>query len=318
MGGLRPHPFIKVSLRGVIKDYDAASPLSEIPFATTDRFCPSLWDCHSPLGLRNDSFFIEVTMLHNIFDAHAHYDDKWFYEDRSELLASLPQNGVSYAVNAAVDLATAKTAIKFAETYPHIYACAGIHPENLEGLPDDYLTQLTELLDHPKVVALGEIGLDYHWDIPKDAQHRVFEEQLQLAKELDVPVVIHGREAHADVMEKLRRYRPKGLMHCYSGSVEMLKEVMKLGLSISLGGTVTYKNARVPVEVAAAVPLDRLLLETDAPYLSPVPFRGKRNDSTRIAYTAEKIAAIRGMDAQELIDITTENAKHLYGIQTNS
>ena len=254
-------------------------------------------------------------MLHNIFDAHAHYDDKWFDEDRSALLSSMPENGVSYIVNAAVDIATAKTAIGYAERYPHMYACAGIHPENLEGLADDYLEQLTKLLEHPRVVALGEIGLDYHWDIPRDIQNRVFEEQLRLARELDVPVVIHDREAHGDVMELVRRYKPKGLMHCYSGSTEMLKEVMRLGMSISLGGTVTFKNARVPVEVAEAVPLDRLLLETDAPYLSPVPNRGKRNDSRNIAYTAQRIAELRGMDAQELIDITTENAKRLYGIE---
>ena len=254
-------------------------------------------------------------MLHNIFDAHAHYDDRWFDEDRDELLSSMPQNGVSCIVNAAVDLKTAKTAIGYAEKYPFMYACAGIHPENLEGLPEDYLSQLTGLLSHPRVVALGEIGLDYHWDIPRDEQNKVFEEQLRLARELDVPVVIHDREAHGDVMELVRRYRPKGLMHCYSGSAEMLKEVLKLGLSISLGGTVTFKNARVPVEVAAAVPLDRLLLETDCPYLSPVPFRGKRNDSAKIAFTALRIAELRGMDAQELIDITTENAKRLYGIE---
>lgn len=254
-------------------------------------------------------------MLHNIFDAHAHYDDKWFDEDRSELLSSMPENGVSYIVNAAVDIATAKTAIEYARQYPHMYACAGIHPENLDGLADDYLEQLTELLEHPKAVALGEIGLDYHWDIPRDIQNRVFEDQLRLARELDVPVVIHDREAHGDVMELVRKYKPRGLMHCYSGSVEMLKEVMRLGLSISLGGTVTFKNARVPVEVAEAVPLDRLLLETDAPYLSPVPYRGKRNDSRNIAHTAQRIAEIRGMDAQELIDITTGNAKRLYGIE---
>ena len=254
-------------------------------------------------------------MLHNIFDAHAHYDDRWFDEDRRSLLSSMPQNGVSYVVNASVDLATAKTAIGYAERYPFLYACAGIHPENLDGLPDDYLAQLTELLKHPRVVALGEIGLDYHWDIPKAEQNRVFEEQLKLARELDVPVVIHDREAHGDVMALVKKYQPKGLMHCYSGSVEMLKEVLKLGMSISLGGTVTFKNARVPVEVAQAVPLDRLLLETDAPYLSPVPYRGKRNDSTKIAYTAEKIAELRGMEPQELIDLTTENAKRLYGIK---
>lgn len=254
-------------------------------------------------------------MLHNIFDAHAHYDDKWFDKDRSALLSSMPENGISYIVNAAVDIVTAKTAVGYAEQYPHMYACAGIHPENLEGLADDYLDQLAKLLEHPRVVALGEIGLDYHWDIPRDIQNRVFEEQLRLARELDVPVVIHDREAHGDVMELMRRYKPKGLMHCYSGSTEMLKEVMRLGMSISLGGTVTFKNARVPVEVAEAVSLDRLLLETDAPYLSPVPNRGKRNDSRNIAYTAQRIAELRGMDAQELIDITTENAKRLYGIK---
>ncbi len=254
-------------------------------------------------------------MLHNIFDAHAHYDDKWFDEDRDDLLSSMPGNGVCGIVNASVDLTTARTAIVYAEKYDFMYACAGIHPENLEGLQDDYLEQLAELYKHPKVLAIGEIGLDYHWDIRRDVQNRVFEEQLQLARGLDAPVVIHDREAHGDVMELLRKYRPKGLMHCFSGSVEMLKEVMKLGMYISLGGTVTFKNARVPVEVAAAVPLDRLLLETDAPYLSPVPFRGKRNDSTRIAHTALRIAEIRRMDAQELIDITTENAKRMYGIK---
>ena len=249
-------------------------------------------------------------MLTNIFDAHAHYDDKWFNEDRDSLLASMPERGVSYIVNASVDLNTARTAIGYAEQYAFMYACAGIHPENMEDLADDYLDQLAALWRHPKVVAIGEIGLDYYWDIPKEKQLRVFEEQLRLAKELDAPVVIHG-----DTMELLRKYRPKGLMHCYSGSVEMLKEVMKLGLYISLGGTVTFKNARVPVEVAAAAPIDRLLLETDAPYLSPVPFRGKRNDSTNIAYTAARIAEIRSMDAQELADITAANAKRMYGIE---
>ena len=253
-------------------------------------------------------------MLTNIFDAHAHYDDAWFDDDREDLLASMPSKGVSYIVNASVDLSSAETAVGFAEKYPFMYACSGVHPENLSDLPDDWLDRLAELLKHPKVVALGEIGLDYHWDIEKCLQQRVFEEQLRLARELDVPVVIHDREAHADVMELVRRYRPRGLMHCYSGSVEMLKEVVKLGMSISLGGTVTFKNARVPVEVAAAVPIDRLLLETDAPYLSPVPLRGKRNDSSNIALTAQRIAEIRSMPPQKLVDITTENAKRLFGI----
>ena len=253
--------------------------------------------------------------MDNIFDAHAHYDDDWFDEDREELLSALPQKGVSGVVNAAVDLRTAEIARSFAEKYEYMYFTVGFHPENLDDMPSDYLEQIKEMLKHKKAVALGEIGLDYHWDIEKELQHRVFEEQLKLAKELDVPVVIHDREAHGDVMQYLRKYQPKGLMHCFSGSVEMLKEVLKLGLSISLGGTVTFKNARVPVEVAEFVPLDRLLLETDAPYLSPVPNRGKRNDSSNIIYTATKIAEIKGVSVQQLLDITAENAKRLYEIE---
>ena len=253
--------------------------------------------------------------MNNIFDAHAHYDDDWFSDDREKLLASLPQKGVCGIVNAAVDLKTAEIAKSFAEKYEYMYFTVGFHPENLEDMPGDYLFKIQEMLKHPKAVALGEIGLDYHWDIEKNLQHKVFDEQLKLAKELDVPVVIHDREAHSDVMEYLRKYKPKGLLHCFSGSVEMLKEVIKLGMSISLGGTVTYKNARVPVEVAEAVPLDRLLLETDSPYLSPVPQRGKRNDSSNIIYTATKIAEIKGMSTQKLLDITAENTRRLYGIE---
>ena len=252
--------------------------------------------------------------MNNIFDAHAHYDDDWFDDDREELLSSLPQKGISGIVNAAVDLETAKIAQGFAEKYDFMYFTVGFHPENLEDMPEDYLSQIAEMLKHEKAVALGEIGLDYHWDIEKSLQHRVFEEQLQLSKELDVPVVVHDREAHGDVMTYLRQYKPKGLLHCFSGSVEMLKEVLSLGMSISLGGTVTYKNARVPVEVAKAVPLDRLLLETDSPYLSPVPMRGKRNDSSNIIYTATRIAEIKDMSVQELLNITAQNAMNLYGI----
>lgn len=253
--------------------------------------------------------------MKNIFDAHAHYDDDWFDDDREELLQALPKKGVSGIVNASVDLKTAQTAKGFAEKYDYMYFTVGFHPENLTDMPENYLDKIAEMLQHEKAVALGEIGLDYHWEIEKELQHRVFEEQLKLAKDLDVPVVIHDREAHGDVMEYLRIYKPKGLIHCFSGSVEMLKEVLKLGMSISLGGTVTFKNARVPVEVAEYVPLDRLLLETDAPYLSPVPHRGKRNDSSNIIYTARKIAEIKGIGVQELLDITAKNARELYGIK---
>ena len=252
----------------------------------------------------------------NIFDVHAHYDDEKFDEDRESFLSSLPRMGVKAVVNASVDIATAKKAIEFSEKYPFMYAAVGIHPENLEGLPENYLGILADLYEkNKKVVAIGEIGLDYYWDIPKEPQLKVFEEQLKLAMELDAPVVIHDREAHADTMRILKKYTPKKvLLHCYSGSKEMLKEVMKLGAFISMGGVVTFKNARVPVEVAEAVPVDRLLLETDCPYLAPVPFRGKRNSSEKIAFTAEKIAEIKGMDTQNLIDITTRNAVEFFGI----
>ena len=253
--------------------------------------------------------------MENIFDAHAHYDDDWFDEDREELLSTLPQKGISGIVNASVDLKTAEIAKGFAQKYDYMYFTVGFHPENLTDMPENYLEQIAEMLRHEKAVALGEIGLDYHWEIERELQHRAFDEQLKLAKDLDVPVVVHDREAHGDVMEYLRKYKPKGLLHCFSGSVEMLKEVLKLGMSISLGGTVTFKNARVPVEVAQFVPLDRLLLETDAPYLSPVPFRGKRNDSSNIIYTAQKIAEIKGVGVQELLDITSHNARELYGIK---
>ena len=214
----------------------------------------------------------------------------------------------------ATDLENVKLVLQLAEKYPYVYGTVGIHPECLENLPADYLDRVAEISKNEKIVAIGEIGLDYHWDIPKDEQMKVVKEQLALANDLDMPVVFHDREAHGDTMDLLRKYKPKGLLHCYSGSTEMLKEVLKLGMYISLGGVVTFKNARVPVEVAKEVPLDRLLLETDAPYLAPVPFRGKRNDSSLIPYIAEKIAEIRGISPQELIDITTENAKRMYGI----
>ena len=254
-------------------------------------------------------------MERKIFDAHAHYDDAWFDEDRDELLKALPDEGVCGVVCNAVDLKSAEVLKGYSEKYPYIWFTAGFHPENLEDMPEDYLDGIKEYLKNEKCVAIGEIGLDYHWDIPRDLQKRVFEEQLRLAAELDVPVVIHDREAHGDTMELIRRYRPKGLMHCFSGSVELMREVIKLGMSISLGGVVKFKNARHSVECAAEVPLDRLLLETDAPYMAPVPFRGKRNDSRKIIYAAEKIAEIRGMTADEILYITADNARRLYNIK---
>ncbi len=251
----------------------------------------------------------------NIFDAHAHYDDEKFSEDRGAVLASLPEKGVVGVVNASVSIETAKTALSYADKYPFMYAAVGIHPENLDNLESDYLDRLAKLYEHPKAVAIGEIGLDYYWDIPKDPQQKVFSEQLSLVNDLNAPVVIHDREAHGDTLTFLKRYRPKkALLHCYSGSAEFLKEILRLDCYISLGGTVTFKNARHSVEVAREVPMDKLLLETDAPYLSPVPFRGKRNDSSLILYTATKIAEIRGMTVQKVLDVTCENAREFYEI----
>lgn len=257
---------------------------------------------------------MEKSNFYNIFDAHAHYDDKWFDEDRAELLQSLESRGVCGVVNNAVDLKSAKTCIDFAEKYSFMYAAVGFHPENLDDIPTDYLEQLAKLSQHPKVVAVGETGLDYHWDIPKPLQNRIFEEQLALANDLNMPIIVHDREAHGDTFDLLKKHRPNALVHCFSGSVELMREAMKLGCYISLGGVVTFKNARHSVDVAREIPIDRLLLETDAPYMSPVPFRGKRNDSSLILYTAQKIAEIRNMDVQEVLDITAENAKRFYSI----
>ncbi len=257
-----------------------------------------------------------MSEFNNIFDAHAHYDDEKFSEDREEVIRAIEENGVCGVVNASVDIATAKTVLRFTEQYPIFYGAVGIHPENIDDLPEGYLEALAKLYtENKKIVAIGEVGLDYYWDIPKEPQQKVFAQQLALVNDLDAPVVIHDREAHGDTLEMLRKYQPKkALLHCYSGSAEFLREILRLGCYISLGGTVTFKNARHSVEVAQQVPLDRLLLETDAPYLSPVPFRGKRNQSDYILYAAKKIAELRGMTAQEILDITCENAHRFYDI----
>ena len=250
----------------------------------------------------------------NIFDAHAHYDDKWFDDDRNELLEKIQDKGVCGIINNSVDLVTAEKSIAFAEKYDFMYAAVGFHPENIENMPENYLDSLAELTKHEKVVAIGETGLDYYWDTPRDLQKKVFEEQIKLSLDLEMPLIVHDREAHGDTFDFLRKYRPKALVHCFSGSVELMREAVKLGMYISLGGVVTFKNARHSVEVAKEIPIDRLLLETDAPYMAPVPFRGKRCDSSMILYSAEKIASVRNMGVQELLDITCENAKRFYGI----
>ena len=255
-------------------------------------------------------------MYKNIFDTHAHYDDERFGEDRDELLSSLFEGSVSHIVNCGCDLKSSLTTIALAEKYENLYAAVGVHAHEAETCTDDDLAKIAELYSHNKVVAVGEIGLDYFYDFsPRERQIEVFRKQIELANKLDLPVIIHDREAHEDTLNILKELRPKGVVHCFSGSVEMAKEIIKLGLYIGLGGAVTFKNAKKPIEVAEYVPLDRLLLETDAPYMTPVPFRGKRCDSAHITYTAEKIAEVKGLDVQELIDVCNENSKKLFNIK---
>jgi len=246
----------------------------------------------------------------NIFDTHAHYTSPRFDADCADVLAALPQQGVVGVLCCGVDIPDSRAVIALAEQHDYIYAAAGTHPHEAQHGIDG----LRELLTHPKCAAVGEIGLDYHYDFsPRDVQYDMFHAQLELARELNKPVIVHCRDAFEDTLRILQAFAPlRGVMHCFSGSVEFMREILPLGLHIGLGGAVTFNNARKPVEVAAAVPLERLLLETDAPYMAPVPHRGKRCDSTHIAFVAEKIAAVRGIDTQELLNVCAENARKLF------
>lgn len=249
-----------------------------------------------------------------IFDTHAHYDDRAFDGDRENVIDMLFKNGVCGVVNQGTDIKTSEFSINLAGRYDGFYAAVGLHPECLDENSINDLDKIRELAKSEKVVAIGEIGLDYYYDTPKDLQKTVFAKQLELAAELGLPVNIHDREAHGDTLEMLKRYKPKGILHCFSGSVEMAKEIVKLGMYIGIGGVVTFKNARKTVEVVQNIPLEKLVLETDCPYLSPVPFRGKRNDSSMIKYTAQRIAEIRNTTAEEILTITRRNAADVYKI----
>lgn len=248
----------------------------------------------------------------NIFDTHSHYDDSAFDEDRATIFEYLKNNGVSNIINCGCDLKSSLTAVEFATNNDFVFAAVGIHPENVEETEKDELIKITELYSNEKVVAIGEIGLDYHWDTDRTLQNEIFEKQLQLSKEYDLPVIIHDREAHEDTLNLLKKYKPTGVLHCFSGSVETAKEILKLGMYIGLGGAVTFKNAKKAVAVAQMLPADRILLETDCPYMAPVPFRGKRCDSAMIASTAEFIAGLRQTETQEFINQCTENSKKLF------
>ncbi len=254
--------------------------------------------------------------MNNIFDSHAHYDSEAFNDDRKELLNALQAQGVCGIINCGSDMASSLASLELADEFSFVYAACGVHPHEAESCKQGYLPVLKKLCMEEKCVAVGEIGLDYHYDFsPRDIQKKVFEQQIVLAKELDLPVIVHDREAHEDTLELLKRYKPKGVVHCFSGSVEMAKEIIKLGMYIGLGGAVTFKNARKPLDVAAYVPDEKLLIETDCPYMAPVPHRGKRCDSSLIPFTAEIIAGVRNSTAQDILDLTRNNANILFGLE---
>ena len=252
-----------------------------------------------------------------LFDTHAHLDDTSFNEDRLELLESLPGQGLSLVMNPGCSFASSKNAIALAESHDYIYAAVGSHPDVADEVDDALIAQYRELCkQHPKVLAIGEIGLDYHYeDIPRDIQKRAFRLQMELARELDLPVIVHEREAHEDGMKIVDEFPTvKGVFHCYSGSLEMAKELVKRGWYIGFTGVLTFKNARKALEVAAGIPRERIVIETDCPYMAPVPFRGKRNDPGKVHYMARKLGEIWGVSTEEAARITLENGKRLYRI----
>ena len=251
----------------------------------------------------------------NIFDSHAHYDLRQFNPDRDAVLSKLPSQGVRYILNAGIDFESSLAGIALAKKYDFVYCSAGFHPHDAKSAPKGFTKRLGEVLQQPCMRAVGEMGLDYFRDLsPREVQRRVYEEQLGLAKELDMPVIIHDRDAHRDTYDILKKYRPAGVVHCYSGSAEMARQLVKLGLYIGFSGVVTYGNARKLLEAARAVPVEHMLIETDCPYLTPEPNRGKRCDSSMLRYTAEVLAREKGMDTQAFIDRTTKNALELYRI----
>ena len=250
-----------------------------------------------------------------IFDTHAHYDDSAFDGDRDGLIDQMHRYGVGGIITCGCDEASSNAALELAHRFEFIYAAVGIHPEcTKNGYDEDWIRALAA---DEKCVAIGEIGLDYHWSEPNQRDKAIFESQLILAKELDKPVILHDREAHGDTFDILKKHRPRGVMHCYSGSAEMAQQLVDMGLYIGLGGVLTFKNARKTVEVAEQIPLERILLETDAPYMAPVPLRSRRCHSAMIVYVAERLAQIKGISLKEVLDITYRNAQELFSIPKN-
>ena len=252
-----------------------------------------------------------------LFDTHAHMDDEAFSADREELLASLPSQGLILVMNPGCSLASSRNASLLSRQYDYIYAAVGSHPDVADEVNEAVLAEYRRLVaENTKIKAIGEIGLDYHYeDIPREIQLKAFRMQMALARELNLPVIVHERDAHEDGMKVVDEFpEVTGVFHCYSGSAEMAKELVKRGWYIGFTGVLTFKNARKAVEVANAIPIDRIVLETDCPYMSPEPFRGRRNDPGKLYRMAEKLAQIRGLTLEEIHAITVENGKRLYRI----
>lgn len=253
-----------------------------------------------------------------IFDTHAHYDDEAFDEDRDQLLSGMKDAGVEYVVNVGASMASSKRSILLAEKYDFVYAAVGVHPDEVGELNEENLQKLGEWSDHPKVRAVGEIGLDYYWDKEKhELQKEWFYRQMELAHEKKLPVIIHSREAARDTLDLVTAAKPlelRGIIHCYSYSVEQAREYLSMGYYLGIGGVLTFKNAKKLKEAAEYAPLSQIVLETDCPYLAPVPDRGKRNDSSKIAYVARELARIKNVPVEEVIRMTNENGRKLYNI----
>ena len=255
-------------------------------------------------------------MFTQIFDTHSHYIDSAFDADRHEVLSALPEAGIVHAVLAGTTLEDSTAGIALADCYDYIYAAVGIHPETAGQQPADYLAQLERLAKHPKVVAIGEIGLDYHYEgYDRESQSVLLREQLDLAKQLDLPVIIHARDCTEDYLRILQEFRPCGVVHCFSGSAETAREVLKLGMYIGFTGVLTFKNAKKALKALAEVPEDKLVLETDCPYMTPVPHRGERNHPGFMHLTAEKIAEVRGISAEEVCSAAYKTANSFFGIE---
>ena len=253
-----------------------------------------------------------------IFDTHAHYDDDAFDNDRDVLLSGMKEAGVEYIVNVGASMASSERSVALAEKYPFIYAAVGVHPDEAGELNDEKIEQLRKWANHEKVKAIGEIGLDYYWDKEQhNLQKHWFMRQMELANECKLPMIVHSREAAKDTLDMVIAAKPlelSGIIHCYSYSVELAREYLNMGYYIGIGGVLTFKNAKKLKEVAEYVPLSQLVLETDCPYLAPVPYRGKRNDSSKLSLVAEELAAIKQMPVEEVIRITKENGRKIYHI----